>query len=150
MDDAKTAIEAAIKLYRYDARARQIVDMCVAHGLNERGEPDERDFARYSADVATEAVALLLRYIYDNDGEIQRLVVERDHWKQLAENGLNLTPLMISDEWWPPDFERRPGNVLMEFPEQIKSLQRIGDRVFVTLDDGKVIDVTELLGNPKH
>jgi hypothetical protein len=53
-------------------------------------------------------------------------------------------------EWWPPEFERRTADILMEFPQRIKSLQRIGDRLFVTLDDGGTIDVTELLGNAKH
>ena len=55
------------------------------------------------------------------------------------------------DKWYPPDFEQRQGfEVLMEFPDQIKSLERIGDQLFVTLMNGKVIEVTDITGEAKH
>jgi hypothetical protein len=54
------------------------------------------------------------------------------------------------DEWWPPEFEKRTGDVLMEFPELIRSLLTIAGRTFVTLESGKIIDCTDLLGKAKH
>jgi hypothetical protein len=53
-------------------------------------------------------------------------------------------------DWWPPEFGRRTGDVLMEFPEHIKSLLTIDGRMFVTLDSGEVIDCTDLLGEAKQ
>lgn len=87
-------MERLFKLYQQDHRARQIIDMCVAHGLNETGEPDERNFRRFADDVAKKAVAALLMWIYDNDAELGRLATERDHYKRLAEEGLRLSPLV--------------------------------------------------------
>jgi transposase len=84
------------KMHSTDLRARQIVDMCVAKALNERGEPDERNAKRYAADIATEAVSALLLYIYDDDGEINRLAVERDHYKRIAEESLLFTAPRIT------------------------------------------------------
>jgi hypothetical protein len=84
------------KMHSKDSRARQIVDMCVAKALNDRGEPDERNVKRYAADIATEAVSALLLYIYDSDGEINRLAVERDHYKRIAEQALLFTAPQIS------------------------------------------------------
>lgn len=89
-------MERIYKLRSTDHRARQIVDMCVAKALNERGEPDELDFARYAADVAAEAVTALLLYIYDHDGEIKRLAVERDHYKRIAEKFISTAPTTIA------------------------------------------------------
>lgn len=87
------AIEAGMKLYRYEATAKRIVDTCVAHSLNEQGEPDEYNFRRFAHDVAALATTTLLQYVYENDREIQRLREERDHYKRLAEEGLNLIPI---------------------------------------------------------
>jgi hypothetical protein len=84
------------KMHSTDLRARQIVDMCVAKALNERGEPDERNIKRYAADIATGAVSALLLYIYDDDGEINRLAVERDHYKRIAEESLLFAAPRIS------------------------------------------------------
>jgi hypothetical protein len=89
-------MERIYKMHRTDMRARQIVDMCVAKALNERGEPDERNVKRYAADIATDAVSALLLYIYDSDGEINRLAVERDHYKRIAEEALSFTPPRIA------------------------------------------------------
>jgi hypothetical protein len=93
MSDRIIDLEGGVKLYRTQARAKQIVDMCVAHSLNEQGEPDEHNFRRFAHDVAALATTTLLRYIYDNDGEINRLAVERDHYKRLAEEGLRYQPI---------------------------------------------------------
>lgn len=89
-------MERIYKMHSTDLRARQIVDMCVAKALNERGEPDERNVKRYAADIATEAVSALLLYIYDADGEINRLAVERDHYKRIAEEALLFAAPRIS------------------------------------------------------
>lgn len=40
--------------------------------------------------------------------------------------------------------------VLMEFPKRITSMQMIDGKLFVTLEDGEVIDCTGLLEGPKH
>jgi hypothetical protein len=49
------------------------------------------------------------------------------------------------------EWEIRPGlGVLMEFPQLVKSLQNIDGRLFATLEDGTVIDCTDLLGEAKH
>jgi hypothetical protein len=87
-DDQETAIKAARAMYRYNARARQIIDMCVVRGLRDRGEgnPYGNDFDRHAADVATEAVALLLQYIYEDDGEISRLKTECDLLRKMVED----------------------------------------------------------------
>jgi hypothetical protein len=60
-----------------------------------------------------------------------------------------IEPLPL-DTWWPPEFEKASGNVLMEFPELIKSLLQVDGRLFVTLESGRVIDCTDLLGEAKH
>jgi hypothetical protein len=48
------------------------------------------------------------------------------------------------------DFERRTGELLMEFPVPVKSLQNHSGRLFVVLTDGQTIDLTDLLGEAKH
>jgi hypothetical protein len=48
------------------------------------------------------------------------------------------------------DFTKRSGELLMEFPLPVKSIKRVGDRLFVTLMDGQVIDCTDLLGEAKQ
>lgn len=53
----------------------------------------------------------------------------------------------MSDE---PEFDRRDGEVLMEFPDPIKSLQVIDGKLFVILFDGRVIEATELTGEARH
>jgi hypothetical protein len=86
------AIEAGMKLYRHEAAARQTVDMCVAHALNEIGEPHDFDFRRVAHDVAALATTTLLQHIYVEDAEIRRLRDERDHYKAMAERLINITP----------------------------------------------------------
>lgn len=89
-------IERAIKMHRTDLRARQIIDMCTANAMNETGEPDEYNYRGWASDVTRLAVATLLRYIYKDDAEINRLMVERDHYKRLAEHALNLAPPSVA------------------------------------------------------
>jgi hypothetical protein len=88
-----TALEAGVKLYRHEHDANQIVDMCVAHALNESGEPDEYNVRRWAHDVAVLATTTLLQRLYTNDWEIRRLREERDHYKRVAEESLLYTPL---------------------------------------------------------
>jgi len=88
-------LERASKLHRSDLRARQVIDMCVAHALNENPETS-REARNFGRDMATAAVAVLLRYIYENDGEIGRLVAERDHYKRLAEATVRFAPPSVT------------------------------------------------------
>ena len=52
------------------------------------------------------------------------------------------------------DFDPLPreATLLMEFPRRIRirELKRIGESLFVVLEDGQTIDITELLGEAKH
>jgi hypothetical protein len=90
-------IKAFIKLRETDLRARQMIDMAVAYGLQEiGGEPDYHDYKRFAYEVATLAVTGLLKFVYEDDSEIRRLREERDHYKRIAEEGLRFMPTKIA------------------------------------------------------
>ena len=51
---------------------------------------------------------------------------------------------------WHPEIEKRTGELLMTFSCAVTALKRIDDRLFATLENGQTIDLTELLGEPRH
>jgi hypothetical protein len=83
----------ASKLYRADRRFRVIVDSIVARTMHEHGrvDPDRADAEAH--DIARKVAALLLTAIYDGDGEIAQLRLERDHWQERALQFANLTAI---------------------------------------------------------
>lgn len=109
----REAMERAYKLRSTELRARALVDSAVAHALRNIGEPDERDFARYAYEVATNAATMLMHHIYENDAELKALRMERDHYKGLAERALLVSapPVYIRDsDTRPKDGDAKQGS----------------------------------------
>ena len=69
----RAEIERARKLRSWDVRARMLVDAAVNEALARHDDDRDRHFAH---DVASNAAAVLLRMIFDEDAEIARLRYE--------------------------------------------------------------------------
>jgi hypothetical protein len=88
--EAMTGItERAIETYRRDQRTRAIIDATV------RFVQDEfRDFPlgteHLVGDIALKAAAIVAQRIYDEDGEIAALRIERDHYRDRVLEALKL------------------------------------------------------------
>lgn len=83
-----TATEIAMERWNQDVRFRAIVQASVVRAMDEYGDIDP-DHARQDAhEIALRAAMFALSQAFDEDREITTLRIERDHYKELARQGL--------------------------------------------------------------
>jgi hypothetical protein len=88
--EAMTGIcERAMETYRRDARTRAIIDATARFVVDEFGS-FTAGIEHIAGDIALKAAAIAAQRIYDEDGEIAALRIERDHYRDRALQGLQL------------------------------------------------------------
>lgn len=90
---ATEMMDAAYKLRERDIRVRRITDAAVHAAMTDAGD---FDLSRQGAhDLATAAVTLAMKMVYEGDAEIAALSHERDQYKAMVEKLSFLTPRPI-------------------------------------------------------
>jgi hypothetical protein len=104
MSTAQQQVERAFELRRRDMLAHRWADMAVAvaveqmtrEGREREGDEAERRPRRYAHDLATLATTILIDRLIHEDQAIATLRAERDHYKTIAEQTLNILPPRIT------------------------------------------------------
>lgn len=102
MTDYETATEQvhrinakAIELAQRDLRFRRLVDVAVAKAMSDHGRVNPERAERDAHRIATNAAMTVAALILEGDAELVAAREERDHYRNLAINGMNLKPIVM-------------------------------------------------------
>lgn len=91
--DSMTAIEQAQRIWETDPRIRMIVQRCAIEAFRDYGWIDPDRAERAAMEIAERACLLAVTRLIASDGEIMMARAERDAYKKLAEETINLRPM---------------------------------------------------------
>lgn len=138
-DERMTAVEEAERIqkawrdavenYRRDARFAAIAQSCVAAAMHAYGEFDPRDAYRAASHIATDACALLLQRIYEDDAELKEQKAMADKFREMALEGAALRPMPMVIQTNPESVRRALAEALkvIKADVQIRTLDHLTD-----------------------
>ncbi len=94
-ETASQVMERAFASYQKDRRFRAIAQSVAMDVMADHGPVDPDDADRDAHDIALTVAVRMLQRIFEEDAELMAMRMERDRYREIAENALLVSPPSI-------------------------------------------------------